>query len=129
MHNTVQDKERAAREATWPKTLAEMFDVLNALFVRRGRSQADAADDAQAAVMEIAMLAGGHSIYIPMGQRIKRALRDQCIAASFNGRNYCELARQHNLAENTVRVIVERQRAREHACASNAVATPQKGEA
>ena len=43
---------------------------------------------------------------------VRRVVRDSQICADFNGRNYRDLAQQHNLSVRTVRRIIERSRRR-----------------
>lgn len=94
----------------WPSTLAELFDVLRALFLKRGRSEGDAISEAQQAALAIGEYLGGRQIYLPCGESLKNALRDRRIYLEYNGRNKADLAQRHGLTERRVEQIAAEQR-------------------
>lgn len=94
----------------WPSTLAELVDVLRALFIKRGRSAGDATVEAQHAALAIGEYLGGRQIYLPCGESLKTALRDRGIYIEYNGRNKAELARRHGITERRVEQIAAEQR-------------------
>lgn len=49
---------------------------------------------------------GGTAIYIPKMQQLFRKVRDREIKMKFDGSNYKQLAREYDLTESMVRVIV-----------------------
>lgn len=51
---------------------------------------------------------GGCSIYVGKSDAVTNSIRDDEIYSKFDGKNYRELARIYNLAENTVRDIIYR---------------------
>ena len=59
------------------------------------------------AVLDLASQYGGEALYIPKLGRITRAARDRSIRNEFNGSNYKELARKHDLSIVWIRKIVD----------------------
>lgn len=94
----------------WARTLAEMSDVLLALFLRSGWSGDDAIAQARTVVIELAQFFGGRPIYIPNGKHLRVALRDAEIHARAYGTNADELAKQFDLSVRRVQQIVNEQR-------------------
>jgi Mor family transcriptional regulator len=95
----------------WPATLAEMTDLLFALYVRRGRSEADALAEAKLVVLTIAEYHGGRPVYLPRGDRLRIALRNREIFLRHHGNNGDALAREYNLTLRQVQSIVAEQHA------------------
>ena len=56
--------------------------------------------------LELVKVYGGGLLYIPMMEAIERNLRNEEIKEKFTGYNYRELAKEYNLTENSVRMIV-----------------------
>lgn len=59
------------------------------------------------ALMELVRARGGEYIYLPKPESLQAAARNREIRKKFNGRNYRELAREHNLTVRWVRAIVD----------------------
>lgn len=60
----------------WAPLLAEIYDSVEAAFRRGGHDEAGAAKLASTAVAAVAFSIGGRVVYIPRGDRLKTALRD-----------------------------------------------------
>jgi Mor family transcriptional regulator len=95
----------------WPQRLAEAFDVLVDVFVRKGEvDKPRAVHLAGLAVAELAHHFGGRPFYLPCGHAMRRAVRDAQIWAEFNGSNHVELCDRHGLTISQVYKIVAKQR-------------------
>lgn len=111
--NAATDASLAGIEAPadrWPSTLAELVDVLRALFMKRGRSEDEAIGEAQHAALAIGEYLGGRQIYLPCGDSLKAALRDRRIYLEYNGRNKGDLAQRYGITERRVEQIAAEQR-------------------
>jgi Mor family transcriptional regulator len=97
-------------KAAWPRTLAELTDVLEAHFRRVQRSSSGTRADAEAVIAVIAEHLGGSTIYLPRGDSLRRALRDLRIYHEFDGRNVKDLARRHHLSTVQIRSIIAKHR-------------------
>ncbi len=64
---------------------------------------------------------GGQSIYIAKLDTLQRGIRDKAILEEFNGSNYSELARRHNLTERAVRNICDNSPKHSMFCKKNQV--------
>ncbi|MGA7438601.1 MAG: Mor transcription activator family protein [Luteibacter sp.] len=95
----------------WPSTLAEIIEVLRTNFIRQGRTESEAVDDAKSAALALSTWMGGRQIYIPNGERVRRAIRDRIIYLEYNGRNKGTLATRYRLTERAVERIAAEQRA------------------
>ena len=95
---------------TWPKTLAELTDVLCTYFTRALPAE-QALDQAQKVIIVIAHHLGGRMFYLPRDEKLRQALRDDAIWRQFNGTNVTELAREHDLTPNRIYQIIADQRA------------------
>ncbi len=102
--------------ARWPTALREMAEVLESLFLRRGRDAESAASEAEAVTSELAAYFGGRSWYLPRNLKTAREARDAAIAREANGQNTRELAERYGVTERRVQMIVKavRERRREH---------------
>lgn len=98
--------------ARWPSTLREVAEVLESLFLRRGRDRIQAAEDANAVASELASHFGGRQFYLPMNLAQKVAKRASEIASEANGRNTQELAERFGITERSVQRIVSREQSR-----------------
>lgn len=95
----------------WPRTLAELVDVLAAGLKRRGRDDATAEQDARFAVLTIARYRGGRQFYLPAGDDLDRALRDTEIYQRWSrGENIHDLARASDVSETRIYQIIAAQR-------------------
>ena len=103
-----EDTGRCASEL-WPPLLNELVDVLESYF-RRTRCSTDSRSDAEAIIAVIAEHFGGRQIYLPRGDRLRRALRNVRIRAEFDGRNVPDLARRYHMSEMQIRAILKRGR-------------------
>lgn len=95
----------------WPQRLAETFDVLVDVFVRKGEvDKPRAAQLAGLAVAELAHHFGGRPFYLPVGHAMRRAIRDAQIWADFTGTNHGELCDRYGLTISQIYKIVDKQR-------------------
>lgn len=53
---------------------------------------------------------GGTTVYFPKSEAIAVKARDRIICEEFNGENYSELAKRHNLSEAWIRKIINNDR-------------------
>lgn len=95
----------------WPTVLAEYIDVLRACFRQRGRTDDEALEDAQHAVIALGQYCGGRQTYLPTGDRLMTAVRDRRLYLEYCGRNKDELARRYGITERRVEQIAAEQRA------------------
>jgi len=94
----------------WPHMLVEMVGVITNKSVRDKRlSKDDAPVFARWVVLALAEHFGGMQIYLPTGDKLHIALRDQQIWAEFNGRNQKILARKFKLCEVRIYQILKEQ--------------------
>lgn len=108
------DPERAgitAPDDNWPGTLAEYFDVLVPVLVKRGRAHSVAIEDAAACVLALGRYCGGRQRYLPSGERLQTAVRDRMIWLEWRGNNRDALADKYELTTRRVEQIVAEQRA------------------
>lgn len=91
----------------WPETIEQMRHVILASLTRKivaNDNEYDAlADDI---VLSIAEAFGGLQIYLPKKDQILITERNQKIYSEFNGTNYDELALKYNMAEYSIRRII-----------------------
>lgn len=95
----------------WPQDLAAILRLIEATLVRRGMAKGPAFAAAAEAALEISSYGGGRPVYIPVGQRLKLALRDAEIWRRFTGRNHHELAQEFGLTVVTIYEVLREQRA------------------
>lgn len=100
----------AELERHWPERLAELVAVLVAELRRNGAQPERAAELAAKQAAAIGHYLGGRAVYIPTGDRLFVALRDNLIYAAFHGDNIDELARRYDLSVPAVYRIVAEQR-------------------
>jgi len=58
------------------------------------------------AFIQLTLLCGGQSLYIPKRESLERGARDRDIRARFDGGNYRALASQFRLSERQIRKII-----------------------
>jgi Mor family transcriptional regulator len=92
----------------WTALLRDMADVVEASL--RRVAQDDPARQADAVVCDLARYIGGKKIYLPDDTRIRRAVRNARIWASFDGRNVADLARTFRLTERQIYSILRKER-------------------
>lgn len=90
--------------------LAEMADVLEALFKRRGLPN-DPHTAAAIVITELARYMGGQQVYLPRGDDLLRALRDRQIYRRLGPKTAAELASEYGLTDSQVYRIARTQRA------------------
>lgn len=96
------------RPEKWPKLLAEMVDVVEAALRRRGTGEERSGELARVAIGALAEYHGGGSFYLPMGESLKAALRDDAIWRAFGRTPVAEIARHHGISlQHCYRVIAE----------------------
>jgi Mor family transcriptional regulator len=97
----------------WAPLLADIREVLAAHSLRTLRmDEQQAQRDAAGKTIELANFFGGRFIYLPNGQSLKRAMRDQDIYRRHvdHGEHPGALAQAFGLSEMTVYSILKRQR-------------------
>ncbi|WP_157958915.1 Mor transcription activator family protein [Salinicola sp. RZ23] len=94
----------------WPQGLTDILLVIEAVYRRHGDNEEIARARAFRAVRALAHFHGGHSFYLPKGDRLEIALRDREIFERHNGANVTQLAREHRLTEVQVYSILAEQR-------------------
>lgn len=94
----------------WPERMAELFNVLQSELARNGVDEEGSLRLAAKCSGAIAWYLGGRATYLPTGETLKAALRDNLIFAEFNGRNIEQLSRKHGLSHPAIYKIVARQR-------------------
>jgi Mor family transcriptional regulator len=99
-------------ETKWAPLLSNLVAVLTTSRQRSGDDADTAFRTAQKDVVAIANYFGGRVIYLPMGKRLKLALRDIEIYRKFNGNNVPELAAEYGINEIHLYKIIRQQRAR-----------------
>jgi len=95
----------------WPKLLSDMVDVIADSSRRGGMTQDAAAEFARRTVIAMAVYFGGRQCYIPCGDALHRAMRDDRIWREHNGKNVWALAKRHRLSEVSIQHIIKTQRA------------------
>ncbi len=93
----------------WPRQLADLVDVVAAMFRRRGRGAEQAVDEAREVVLALAVYFGGRPLYLPKGAMLETALLHARIWHEFNGRNTEELADRYRLTVRQVQKIIKQQ--------------------
>ena len=95
----------------WPEALAEIVDVLTDEAIRK-----HALDKEKANVIACNMAAalakhfGGRQFYLPKGDKLANAIRDNKIWSAFNGNNVDDLVKQHGLTRMRIYAILKEQR-------------------
>ncbi|RTL55623.1 MAG: hypothetical protein EKK46_06315 [Rhodocyclaceae bacterium] len=81
----------------WPKLLADMLDVAEAA-LKRETVSADLAEKlARSTVLGLAIYFGGRQIYVPVGQKLRQALRDDEIYRAFGREAVEDIAKTHGI--------------------------------
>lgn len=93
----------------WPKLLANMVDVANAALVRDGLAAQQASHYARVVMFALGQYFGGVTTYIPTGDNLRRALRDDTIFRRCGKEAPVTLAREYGLSEQRVYQIVGEQ--------------------
>lgn len=91
----------------YPEILQDMGEVIIQVLQRKGIAVEVASEAAWQATEKVRERWGGTDPYIPKGDHLELAQRDQEIFEAWRaGKGYVELAREHDLSEQRVRVIV-----------------------
>lgn len=94
----------------WHITLMEMTEAISCAFVSHGRPAPSANSDAEVAVRAIYERFRGSQLYIPISTRTERAFLHARIFQEFDGTNFNELARRHNMSVQAIYRITKNQR-------------------
>ncbi|UYC12269.1 Mor transcription activator family protein [Xanthomonas sp. CFBP 8445] len=86
-------------EDRWAPMLAAMVAVLEATYRRLGLGDAQSAKLATAGVLAQAEYAGGRMLYLPRGDRLRKALRDAEIYHRARRGNIQQLAAEYGLTD------------------------------
>ena len=97
-------------EDRWAPQLAAMVAVLSATYRRQGMDDDNAARLATAGVLAWAEYAGGRMLYLPRGDRLKKALRDAEIYQRSRRGNIEQLADEYGLTVVHVYRVCREQR-------------------
>jgi Mor family transcriptional regulator len=96
---------------SWPRTLADLVDVIADHLETSERMDPDVAmEKAQDIILVLSHYLGGQAVYLPKGDKIKRAVRDAAIYRAFNGSNHLELAKRSGLTPARIYAILDEQR-------------------
>ena len=103
--------EASGLEHAWPKTLAELVDVI-ASHLRRTHHCEESIAKRQAieTTLVIANHFGGSPVYLPKGDKLRRAIRDTQIFHEATGDNISILAKKHGLTNVQIYTIISKQR-------------------
>ncbi len=97
--------------ARWPQLLADMIDLFCAELQRQGHDEVAARLSASKLVGALAHYYGGRAVYLPTGEALKAALRDNQLFDEWSrsrGDIDC-LARKYALTNSTVYAILRQQ--------------------
>jgi Mor family transcriptional regulator len=94
----------------WPKSLAELVDVLADDHKEQGMDEDDAFAAARRSIALISHYWGGRMTYLPRNDKLRTALRDNQIYRAFNGNNITALAIKHGLTDMQIYNIIKHQR-------------------
>jgi len=110
--NNVTDITKAAAlpDSYWPSMLSAIRDSAEVAFIECGEDKEKAIKLASIAVITWANLIGGQMLYLPIGQRLKKAIRDGELESLFDGSNTIELAARFQMSRQNVYKIISEQR-------------------
>lgn len=95
----------------WPQLLADIVDLFAAELRRQGRTESEARLSSSKLVSALAHYYGGRAVYLPTGDTLKVALRDNVLfdewSSSQGTVDY--LAKKHSLTHSTVYAILREQ--------------------
>lgn len=106
-----EDKALPETQRRWPQDLVAILRLVEGVLVRRGMAKAPAFAAAAEAALEMAQYGGGRMLYLPVGHRLKLALRDAEIWRRFDGRNHHALAQEFGLTVVSIYEVLREQRA------------------
>jgi Mor family transcriptional regulator len=95
----------------WPRLLSEFVDLFYAELVRQGMSHEKAITTATKLVCVLGNYFGGRVCYIPCGEKLKQAIRDNRIFLDYqvSDGNIAPLAKKYNLTDSHVYSIIREQ--------------------
>ncbi len=95
----------------WPEGLTFLAEHAEAALIRLGFEKMQAVRLANVVLTQLAFGCGGRAFYLPVGDLLKKQLRDREIWHQFNGRNVDDLARDYQLTQMQIYAILKKQRA------------------
>ncbi|CDL79745.1 Mor transcription activator family protein [Xenorhabdus cabanillasii] len=106
--DTIPEAELRAR---WPQLLADMVDLFSTELQRQGYDGPAARLSASKLVSSLAHYYGGRAVYLPTGETLKAALRDNQLFSEWSRSrgNVDVLARKYSLTNSTVYAILRQQ--------------------
>lgn len=93
----------------WPRTLADLMDVMVATLRQLGVDDDGAERIARALAIAQAKYIGGVPMYLPSGSTLETALLHDAIYRAHRRGNTVELARRHDLTTRSIQMIVRKQ--------------------
>lgn len=93
----------------WPQELVHAIEVLEAAYVRAGKSEQEAFGLARAGIVALAEYRGGRQWYLPRGDALAVALRDAEIYRRARRDNITALSDEFELTERSIWRIVSQQ--------------------
>ncbi|MDN3814719.1 Mor transcription activator family protein [Morganella morganii] len=98
-------------QSRWPQLLADIVDLFSAELARQGYDAPAAKLSAGKLAGALAHYYGGRAVYLPTGDALKAALRDNQLFLdwSLSGGDIDELARKYSLTNSTVYAILRQQ--------------------
>ncbi len=109
--SNLKDGEHHDFIARWPANLQSLCELMRSTLEKRNVKDAIIVSEIMTTALSVYM--GGRHLYIPNGDRLKKALRDIRIWRDFKGNNIEALSRQHHLTERHITQIVAEQKAAE----------------
>ena len=97
-------------KAKWPKSLAELCDVLAHELVRQKHAQPEAGLLAGKLAAALAHYMGGRAVYLPTGDTLFQALRNNAIFNEWKGNNIDDLSRKYGLSNPQIYAVIAEQR-------------------
>ena len=94
-----------------PKSLAELCDDLTHELLRNKHDESNAAALASKLAGALAHYMGGRAVYLPTGDTLFQALRNNALYNDWKGRNIDELSRKYGLSNPQVYAVIKEQRA------------------
>lgn len=92
-----------ALRAFWPQRVAELVDVVQAAFVRERLPPGQAEQLAAVAVLAVAFFIGGRPVYLPVGARVRDAVRRRLIFRAWEaGETVAALQDRFGVSHETV---------------------------
>jgi Mor family transcriptional regulator len=106
-----QLRERAGHtHDQWPESLQDLRATVKATLGREGIKGKPADVLTDVLIVEISILFGGHRVYIPRGELLKKALRDQQIYERLGRESAADLATEYGMSEQWIYEIAGRQK-------------------